>query len=419
LIEKKKHRFFYGWVLAIASFFLLVISWCAGQHSYGVFFKSLLNYFGWTRSMTVGAYSARSFVHPVLGIVVGRLSDKFDPRLLITVCALFLGGGFLLMSRINDIWQLYLFFSVIITIGMSGFYVPILSPVARWFDKRRGLVTGIVGSGMNVAAMIMPPLAAWLISEHGWRDSYVIIGIAVLVLTIPLAQFMRREPGQMGQLPYGAGEVETEAPSLKAGGYSLREALVTRQFWLVGLLVCCSMMASYTVLLHLYTHITDMKISEANAAGVLSVIGGASIIGKIVLGSVADKIGCKWAYAIDLALTALALLWLAFAGEVWMLYLFGVVFGFSYGGGGALFSPAVAEYFGLRSHGVIMGAAGLFGAIGNALGPFLAGLIFDKSGSYQLAFLICAAVGAIGVIAALLLRPTSGKGGSDETTGGP
>ncbi len=367
----------------------------------------------------MGAYSARAFVHPFLGIIVGRLSDKFDPRLLITVCALFLGGGFLLMSRINDIWQLYLFFSVIITIGMSGFYVPILSPVARWFDKRRGMVTGIVGSGVNVAAMIMPPVAAWLISTRGWRESYVIIGIAILVLTIPLAQFMRREPSQMGQLSYGAGEAEAEDPSSQSVGYSLRGALRTRQFWLVGLLVCCSMMASYTVLMHLFTHITDMKISEANAAGVLSVIGGASIIGKIALGSVADRIGCKWAYVIDLALTAVALLWLTVANEVWMLYLFGVIFGLAYGGGGALFSPAVAEFFGLRSHGVIMGTAGLLGAIGNALGPFLAGYIFDKNGSYQLAFLICVAVSVIGVIAALLLRPISGKGGSDESAGSP
>lgn len=164
-------RFFYGYAILLASFLILMTVW-GTQYSFGVFFKPVSSEFGWTRAETAGAYSLNMVLAGVFGILAGRLSDRFGARLVVTVCGLLMGLGYLLMSRIGAVWQMYLFYGVLASIGIAGMVVPLLSTVARWFIKRRGLTTGIAASGIGVGTVIMPPLASQLISSHGWRTSY-------------------------------------------------------------------------------------------------------------------------------------------------------------------------------------------------------------------------------------------------------
>ena len=163
--------------------------------------------------------------------------------------------------------------------------------------------------------------------------------------------------------------------------------------------------------MHIVPHAIDLGVSAVNAANILATIGGITILGNYVLGMVADRIGNRWVFIIGFILTAVPLCWLAVATEVWMFYLLAVVFAFGNGGMGPAESPLVAGLFGLRSHGLIYGVVHIGFTVGAALGPFLTGYIFDLTGSYQIAFLICAAVSVVGIIAASVLRPTERLGG--------
>jgi MFS family permease len=401
--EVKKPRFFYGYFIVLASFFVLMIVFGA-QYSFGVFFKPVLSEFGGTRAATSGAYSLNTILMGFFGIFAGRLSDRFGPRLVVTVCGLLIGLGYLLMSQISTVWQIYLCYGVLISAGTSGMWVPLLSTVARWFVKRRGLASGIIASGTGVGMVFMPPLANQLISSYNWRTSYVIIGLIALVVIVISAQFLRRDPGQKGLLAYGADTVKTGSTHLNVQGIPVKEAIRTRQFGIICVMCLCAYFCIQTVMVHTVPNTTDIGVSAAAAATVLSVVGVVSIGGKIIAGSSVDRIGNKRVAIIVFALMAVSFLWLLVANELWMMYLFAAIFGIGFGGYAVVQSPLVAEYFGLRAHGAIFGLASFAANIGGAMGSLVAGRIYDTSGSYHWAFILCAIIALGGLILSVLLK---------------
>ncbi len=404
MTESKESRVFYGYVVVAVAFLLMLVMW-GTYYAFGVFFKPLLEEFGWTRAMTSGAFSLSFFLTGLLGIFTGRLTDRFGPRIVVTVCGFFLGLGYLLVSQTGTFWQLYLFYGVVVAMGMSTSVVPLQSTVVRWFVKRRGMMNGIVTAGIGMGMVVMPPTANWLISIYGWRTSYIIVGITALVLIVLAAQFLKRDPEQAGLLPYGEDELEINDSSGEQG-FTLRQALRTWQFWLLAIALLCFTIGEGTVLVHIVPHAIGLGISAASAALILAVIGGISIVGRVMMGIAGDRIGNKPAYVTCFVFMSVSLLLLLVAKDLWLLYLFAAIFGFGYGGLSALVSPIVAELFGLSSHGVIFGVVIMFGGTGGmALGPFLAGHIFDVTGSYQTAFLICVIICVIGLIFTSRLRP--------------
>ncbi len=406
MIENRQPKFFYGYIVVAAALLIVIIAHGA-QYTFGIFFKPILTEFGWTRGATSGAFSLYLLLWGFLSIFVGKLNDSFGPRIVMIVCGFFLGLGYLLMSQISVIWQLYLFYGLIIAIGMSGAWVPLISTIPRWFVKRRGMMTGIVTSGSGIGTILLSLVASRLIPDHGWRLSYIIVGSGVLVLLMLAAQFLRRDPHQIGQLPYGVNEVEEESLNLLPRGFSLQEAIHTSQFWMVCAVFFCFGFNLYTIIVHIVPHAIELGISPIIAANIVAIIGGVNAAGRIIIGSACDRIGNKRCLIISFILIAVALVWVIAAKEVWMFYLFAIIFGFGYGGLAALESLVPAELFGLRSLGVIIGVAMFSSTVGGAIGPVLAGSIFDITSSYQLAFLICAGVSIIGLILSLLLKPTS------------
>ena len=407
LTETGKHRFFYGYMVIVAALCIVIIAHGA-QYTFGIFFKPILNEFGWTRAATSGAFSLYLLLWGFLGIFVGRLNDRFGPRIIMTLCGFFLGLGYLLMSQIGAVWQLYLFYGLIIAIGMTGTWVPLISTVPRWFVKRRGMMTGIVTSGTGIGTILLSLVASRLISAYGWRLSYIAVGSVVLLLLILAAQFLRRDPEQVGQLPYS--EVGKENLILQDSGFSFNEAIHTSQFWMICAIFLCFGFNLYTIMVHIVPHAIELGISPIIAASIIAIIGGVNTVGRITIGCASDRIGNRLSLIISFILMVVALLWVTVAKELWMLYLFAVIFGFGYGGLAVLESPLPAELFGLRSLGTIVGAVMCSFTIGGAIGPVLAGRVFDMTGGYQPAFLICAAISIIALILALLLRPI----GSEE-----
>ncbi len=399
-----KSKFFYGYIIVIAAFFTLAITW-GTFHAFGIFFNPMVAEFGWTRAMTSGTFSVSLLISGFSAILMGRLTDKLGPRLVTVICGVLLGMGYILISQITAVWQLYLLYGIVIGIAMGAAWVPVMSTVARWFIDKRSMVTGIALIGLGIGSLLGPPFASWLISVYDWRTSYIVIGIISLVIVVIVAQFLRRDPEQMGLSPYVEKNRARPAPQAADEGLSFNEAMRTRQFWMFAGTLFCFGFSLYAIMVHLAPHAIDLGISEFSAANILALIGGLGILGMIVLGYAADKIGNRWVFVIGLALMAAPLLWLMAAEQEWMLYLFAGIFGFGHDGFASSESPLAARLFGLKAHGSILGTAVLGFSIGAAIGPVLTGYVFDLAGSYQLAFLVCALVCCIGIVLSILLKP--------------
>lgn len=407
-LEKRKPSFYYGYAVVASCFLVMVVVWGI-FYSFGVFFKPVLAEFGWNRAMTSGAYSLAMLLSGVLGIYVGGLNDRFGPKVVMASCGVLFGLGYLLMARINSLWELYLFYGVIIALGMSGSFAPLVSTVTRWFTRRRGIMTGIVVSGIGIGNVFIPPLASKLISAYEWRTSFAIFGIASLVLIPLAAYFMKRDPSQLGQLPYGESRVAHHSPAGQADGLSLREAIRTKPFWMLALSFFSYGFNVQATMVHIVPRATDIGIPAGTASGLIAIIGGVSIFGRMATGIASDRIGSRACLVGNFAIMAFAMFWLAASSELWMFYLFSVVFGLAYGGL-AIMNPVVsAELFGLRAHGAIVGMVAFGFQTGGAVGPLLAGHVFDLTASYYLAFLVSGALGIAGILLVLLLKPAVRK----------
>ena len=412
-MEDRKPKLFYGYIVVAAAVSIMTIAWGANR-TFGVFLEPMLDEFGWTRAGISGAFTLSMIFFGVTSIVTGRLTDRFGPRLVLIGCGLFLGSGYLLVSQVGAIWHLYLFYGVITGIGLSGVWAPLMSLVARWFVKRRALISGILLAGPGLGIVVMPLVSSLLISAYGWRTSYIILGSVVLVVIVSAALFLKRDPGDMGFLPYGAGEAKAGDLDLQSVGLSLGEAVRTRQFWLLNVITFFTLFLMNVVLVHIVIHAIGLGISATAAASILAVGAGVSIPGRIIAGGIADKVGNRQLLVACFVIAVVAFLWLLVARELWMLYLFAALFGVGLWASTAAEAPITAELFGLRSHGVILGVTNFGTAIGGAIGPVLAGYIFDVTGSYQPAFLICVAASIIILVAAIFLRPVSGRGSTTQ-----
>jgi MFS family permease len=394
---------FYGYVVATAACVSMVLIFSV-HYAFGVFFKPLSEEFGWTRAMTAGAFSLVWIPQGLLAFVMGGLNDRLGPRLVLRIGGVLIGAGWLLTSQISAIWQLYLFYGIIVGAGLGAIFVPLTSTTARWFVARRGLMTGIVTSGVGIGTFVGPPVATWLIGVYNWRTSYVILGTIVLVGTVVAAQFLRRDPAEMGLRPYGATDsAHGRAGPPAAAGLTIGDAIATRQFWIVCAAFFCYGFSLSAILLHLAPYASDLGYSAATAATLLSVLGGSSVAGKIVLGSLADWIGNKQVYVISFALMAAALFWLVPVRALWALYLFAAAFGCAYGGLATAHSSLVAWLFGMTQHGAIFGLSFNGWTIGCAIGPIVAGFIFDAAHSYQSAFVLCGVAAIAGLLLTTLL----------------
>lgn len=403
--RKTELRFFYGYVIVAIAFIIHFISFSL-YDSFGVFVKPLVDEFGWSRAMISGAYSLSFVLMGLMATMMGFLIDKRGPRLALTICCFCLGLGFLLISQTQALWHLYLFFGVIVGIGMSGVWAPVLSLLARWFKERRGFITGIVIAGGGVGALVGPLAITRFIEIYDWRTASLILGGVVLVVMVVAVQFLKRDPSQSGQQPYGSNEGNEQVSESQTAGFSLKEAVSTVEFWLVFGMLFCLAFYTFSVLVHIIPHVIELEVSALCASSILSTIGGVSIIGNFTMGHVSDKIGPRYVFIISFIMMSAALFWLVYAKELWALYLFAVVFGFNHGGNAAAQTPILARLFGLKYIGSIFGIASFGFTIGGALGPIITGYLYDVKHSYQPAFLVCGAVGIVGLLLTVLLRST-------------
>ena len=403
-------RYFYGYNIVAAGFVIQAVV-IGAMFTYGVFFKDFQSDFGWSRATISGASSLALLIMGAAGILAGKLNDRIGPRVLIVASGISLGLGYLLMSHLQALWQLYLLYGVLVGIGLSTHDVITLSTVTRWFVRRRGIMSGIVKVGTGAGQLLVPLIATSLIAVYGWRNAYLIIGALALMTLVAVAQILRRDPQGIGLHPDGdTNEPYDTGTRSKEQGVSLRAAARTRQFWTICVAEFSILFCLLTITVHIVPHATDMGLPQVTAAGVLSTIGGVSMLGRFVMGAANDKIGGKRSLIICFIVLLCGLIWLQFAGKTWVLFLFAVICGFAHGGFFTVVSPTVAELFGTGSHGVLFGIVLFSGTIGGAVGPLLAGHTFDVTGSYQIVFLMLIGLAVMGLVLITLLRSQRNAG---------
>ncbi len=401
---------FYGWIIVGACF--VIISMNTGlMYSYGVFFKHLIADFGWSRGATSGVHSLFMVVHGGFAIAMGWLADKFGPARVMAACAFIGGLGLALTSQINSLWQFYLTYGIIFGVGESAGFTITMSTTARWFIKRRGLALGIVASGAGIGTMIMAPAAERLITAFGWSTAYLVLAVAAWAVMIPSALVLRRDPAEKGLRSYGSDEAVIEMDSIAQRevnaaetGIALRAAVLYKPLWVLFAIFFTFNVCLQMVMIHLVNYATDIGIASLIAATFISIIGIGSFIGRLFMGTASDRIGASNALLICCIIMMVTLIFLIFAHEMWMFYLFAIIFGFAYGGEVPQMPVLVGRFFGMRAVAALVGVT-VFGAtIGGALGAWMGGQIFDVTQSYQLAFTIAAVTSFISIVLTLMLK---------------
>ena len=235
-----RNKIFYGWVIVAAS--LVIACTLIGiRLSFGVFFKSLEAEFDLSRTATSSIFSVYMILFAVFAITSGWALDRYGPRLVVCLIGLFAGLSLLITSQTNSLWQLFLSYSLLLSIGTGGIMPVIMAVVSRWFDKKRGFALSIATSGTGLGVSVMAPFAAYMISNMDWRMSYAVLGVIAWLVVISSALLLRRDPAEIGALPdgvkSGVGRIEIvgkeESSGLTVIGLSLLQALRTRSFWLM------------------------------------------------------------------------------------------------------------------------------------------------------------------------------------------
>jgi MFS family permease len=399
---------FYGFVIAVAAFVVLFSSYGV-RFAYGVFFKPMAQELGFSAATTSAAYSISFFLEGVFSLISGGLADRFGPRKVVSVSSILVVVGYCLMPLTHTLWQLYLFYGVIVGVGMGAMFVPLVSMTARWFNARRNLMTGLVSSGAGAGMLIIPTSTSHLIGAYGWRSSFVIMGVFVLISVLAAAQFMKRDPAEIGAVPYGESRNPPGRELHNATGHAFREALRLPQFWTIFLMAFWFGVFAMSYTVHIVPDAINAGMTPTAAAHILATTGALLIAGRILLGTLADKTGNKPIFILCFVLSCGAFLFISFVHTHWAFFVLAVLIGIAQGGIGTSMSPITASLFGLKSHGLIFGCVGLGNTFGAAVGPLLAGYIFDITASYHIALLLCAAACLAGLFFASLIRPVKSR----------
>ncbi len=341
----------------------------------------------------------------VLGLTAGRLGDKYGPKPFAIAAGILLGAGFMLMSQITALWQAYVIWGLLIGAGIGCSGTSMVSSIPRWFSKKRGLAISITVAGFNFGAVIGPLIIQGLISNYDWRRAFLVLGFVPLLVNIPLAQFIKRDPQHMGIKPYGADGLSDLAETVETATHKLSfgQVVKTGRFWIFGALQFTFGFCMQTVIIHIAPHATDLGIPALVAASILSISAGSRIIGNLTTGFLSEWLGSRRVMTGCFIILTMGLTWLLFAKNITGFFIFAVIFGITTGGINPLFTLVPAELFGLRNLGIISGAFLLLGTLGGSVGSPLAGYIFDVTKSYRVAFGISILIGLAAVMLSLIL----------------
>jgi MFS family permease len=401
----------YGWVVAIAGCVILVTAQNI-QYSFGVFLKPLINQFGWSRTAISACVTIRSIIGGIMSPISGALSDRYGPKKIIFVGVLIVGLSYLWASRLSTLWEFYLTLGVLTGLGTGSLLTPLVATTTRWFGSRSGLANGVVMSGFSISQVILPPVVTYLILQYSWGTCLLVLGITALCIGLGAGSFIKPPPRRETNLDTSPGTGNmvkaAEAPSAK-GGFSMSEAFHTPTLWLLLIIYMIVAICYQMVVVHIVAAAVDEGATLAAAAIILSISGVTGILGRIIIGGLANKFGAKIVLVLCLAIQGPVIFFLAGASDIRLFYVYCAIFGFAYSGTTPIVPTMAATLFGTRSVGSIFGIINLGYTFGVAIGPLLAGYTFDATGSYSGAFLSAAGALIFSVLLCLMIKKPKAK----------
>ncbi len=419
--------FFYGWVIVGAAFVTVALG-VSARTAFSLMFPPIVGEFGWDRGLAAGAFSFGFFISALCSPIVGRLMDRRGPRFVIEMGVLLTAAGLLAATRIETPWQLYATLGVLVGGGANCMTFTAQSQyLPNWFVRRRALAISIAFAGAGFGAILILPWLQAIISRHGWRELCWTLGVAILAVLVPINLLVRRQPADLGLHPDG----DRTGSSLKGAGaahnvvdfswaateWTVRRALRTARFWWTALGYFCGGFVWYAVQVHQTKYLVEVGFTPMQAAWALGLVAGVAVPGQIVLGALSDRIGREMVWTltcVGFAITYAALLALAGGRSQGLLDLMILSQGVLGYGMTAIMGPIAVEIFEGPHFGSIFGIMSMALVGGGAAGPLLAGIVRDRTGSYDVAFafsiLLCVvSAGAIWLAAPRKVRLVSGR----------
>jgi MFS family permease len=415
VITLGKWKVHYAWVVLFAACMLNIAS-RADHGSFGVFVEPLVELFGWSRGDISVAYSVAFIVGLPAVVIMGWLGDRYGARWLMVGAALLITVGTYLIGTITELWHFYVFYGFFVgSMGHAAFTVLLPVILTRWFDRHMGLAVGIYWAAMGIGPMIFAPLFRWLIETRGWAQAFTAIALIVGVILLAFSLLIRSSPREMGLAPYGAEKLPEEPRAPAAGGAApagLREILGQRPVWLLIAIHHLGCAGHSVILAHIVSMAIVQGISGMEAAGVLSLVSGASAVSRFASALIAARFGGRVLLTLALIGQSAPIVILFFAQEAWAFYAFALIFGLCYGGEMVGFPIINRQLFGaVAPLGTIYSFQMVGAGTGMALGGWLGGFLFDVSGAYTWSIAAAILATCVGIPLALALprhqRPPS------------
>jgi len=411
--KRRTERVHYGWYIVAASFMILCFN-AGARYAFGVMFKPIIKEFGWGRGDVSLVFFVNMVIFAVSLLIVGKLYDRYGPKWVVIISTIFISTGFMLTSFIHSIGQFFFSYGVLAAFGIAGTAVPLMATLtSKWFDKWRGFAVSLSVSGNSIGQFALVPLFSFFALNYGWRASYLYIGIIMLVVNILLAFFViKGDPRHFGLKPYGfveekEGDDGRQPPVSSAGSsmdMGIKQAMRTSAFWFFAIVMFICGGGDYFATIHLIPLATDYGISPMTAGNMLALYGLMSLAGVLIAGPVADLMGSKIPIILTFVLRVLLFVMLIqYKNEV-SFYVFAFAFGFTHLITAPLTPILIGRLYGFTYLGILTGFINTVHFLGAGFWPYLAGVIFDKTGSYQLAFILSAIMAFTAVIAMLLVK---------------
>ena len=374
--------------LIVAALFVVIYGVSVPLAAFGVFLPVIAEHFGWTRGAVSAALSLNLLVGGIAGFAVGALADRHGPRVLLAATMALAGTGFALVATVSALWQLYLLVGVVAGVGTSSFYVLGTATVTHWFEDRRGLALALVLIGFNLGYITGGPAAAWLITRLGWRVAYYLLGSGSgLVTTVAALAVRLPRPGERAALrrPRPA-DASDAARGGGAHGITLRESLSDPRQWALNVSWLLIGGIAIMISVHAVPYARDQGVSLTGASLSLTAYGIGSAIGRLLGGMLSDHAGARRTIAAAFVLQIVALVGLLWLPSRAALLLSLMAFGAGFAASDTVVAQVVPQVFGMRALGAIMGILTLGWRCGAAIGPALAGFLYDLTGSYRIPF---------------------------------
>ncbi len=387
-MDARRLPFYYGWVVFAVTF--LIYAFMYGlRYSIGVFFTPIQQEFGWSTATTASAVTVFFWVYALAAPIVGSLAARIGVRKTVLIGGLLLGGGGALVSQVQELWQLYLFWGVVAAFGAAALYVIPTMVLSRFFLRKRGRAVGWASVGVSVGQAILVPLVGVAIQTYGWRAAILGLGSVVVVVTSVVGYlFLREDPESMGLHVDG---VEPDAP-LEGSEPVIAEpeeyqeprvVLTSSTFRLIVLSYFFAVGGIISILTFVVPHMIRMGLTPLQASGAFGVIGAMSAAGSFLFGFASDRLGRKTTILVTTVGIAVSFFVASvLPPDLTLLYAWAVLYGLTYGGCPEQYAALISDYYGNRHATTLFGFLTLGGGIGGGLFPLIGGWLVDLTGAY-------------------------------------